>query len=115
MTLTRLISLLLVFLVYSSANIFMKLSAESGSLGISLLFFVGAVCVLGAYTYLWQLTLKHVPLTTAFMFKSITVIYGMVFATTLFQEKITMNNIVGVLFIVMGIVVLGWKSGNSTC
>lgn len=109
LTLTRLAGLLLVFLVYSSANIFMKLSS-SGE-GLSSLFYLGcAFGVLGVYACLWQQILKFIPLTTAFMFKSITVLYGMFFAWFLFKEDITLNNMLGAILIVTGIIVLGWRS-----
>lgn len=101
--------LLLVFLIYSCANIFMKLSSVED--GIAMLVYLGcAIGILGIYACLWQQVLKHIPLTTAFMFKSVTVIYGMLFAHVLFKEEITVNNLVGASLIVTGIIVLGWKS-----
>lgn len=106
---TWLVGLLLVFLVYSSANIFMKSSSLEE--GVNMLFYLGcAIGILGIYACLWQQVLKHIPLTTAFMFKSVTVIYGMLFAHILFNEEITVNNMAGATLIVAGIIVLGWKT-----
>ena len=109
LNLLRLARLLLVFLVYSSANIFMKLSSSREGLP-ALFYFSCAFVVLGIYACLWQQILKHIPLTTAFMFKSITVLYGIFFAWFLFKEDITLNNMLGALLIVTGIIVLVWKS-----
>ena len=102
--------LLFVFLIYSSANIFMKLSSLGESLIITLFFLFCAFGVLGVYAILWQQVLKRIPLTTAFMFKSVTVIYGMAFASFLFKEQISANNIAGACMIIVGIIILGWKS-----
>lgn len=102
--------LLLVFLVYSSANIFMKLSSSGDNFVVTLFFLVCAFGILGIYAILWQQILKHISLTTAFMFKSITVLYGMLFAAMLFKEHITTNNMVGALMIITGIIILGWRS-----
>ena len=110
LTFKWLAGLLLVFLVYSSANIFMKLSSSGDNLIATLFFLVCAFGVLGIYAILWQQILKHVSLTTAFMFKSITVIYGMLFAAMLFKEHITMNNMIGAVLIITGIIILGWRS-----
>ncbi len=110
LTFKWLAGLLLVFLVYSSANIFMKLSSSGDSFIVTLFFLVCAFGILGIYAILWQKILKHIPLTTAFMFKSITVLYGMLFAAMLFKEHITMNNMVGALMIITGIIILGWRS-----
>lgn len=101
--------LLLVFLIYSSANIFMKFSSAAN--GMAMLAYLGcAIGILGIYACLWQQVLKHIPLTTAFMFKSVTVIYGMLFAHVLFKEDLTINNMAGASLIVTGIIFLGWKS-----
>ena len=105
----HIISLLLVFLIYSSANIFMKLSSGEDSIIMSGVYFAFTIGVLGIYACLWQQILKHIPLTTAFMFKSITVLYGMFFAHMLFHEAITANNVIGALLIVLGIIILGWE------
>lgn len=110
LSIQRIIMLLLVFLIYSSANIFMKLAASSGRDILSIaLYFSCAIGVLGIYACLWQKVLKHIPLATAFMFKSITVLYGMMFAFLFFGEVITINNIIGASLIIAGIIVLGWK------
>ncbi len=101
--------LLLVFLIYSSANIFMKLSSSEDGM-LMLIYLSCAIGILGIYACLWQQVLKHISLTTAFMFKSVTVIYGILFAHVLFLEEITVNNIIGAAMIVAGIVVLGWRS-----
>lgn len=101
--------LLLVFLVYSCANIFIKFASATGGM-IMLLHLGCAFGILGIYAYLWQQVLKRIPLTTAFMFKSSTVIYGMFLANILFMEEITTNNMIGASLIITGIIVLGWKS-----
>ena len=103
------VGLLVVFLVYSSANIFMKLSSSEDGMGM-LFYLVCAIGILGIYACLWQQTLKYIPLTTAFTFKSVTVIYGILFAHILFKEEITVNNVAGAALIVAGIIVLGWKT-----
>lgn len=87
----------------------MKLSSSEDGM-LMLVYLACAIVILGVYACLWQQVLKHIPLTTAFMFKSVTVIYGVLFAHILFMEEITNNNIVGAAMIVAGIVVLGWKS-----
>lgn len=110
LTFKWLTGLLLVFLVYSSANIFMKLSSSGDNLIATLFFLICAFGVLGIYAILWQQILKHISLTTAFMFKSITVLYGMLFAAMLFKEHITMNNMIGAVLIITGIIILGWRS-----
>ena len=109
-TLSRIIVLLLIFLIYSSASVMMKFSSSSESVVVALLYLLGACGILGVYAILWQQILKFLPLSLAFMFKSVTVIYGMFFAFSIFGESISISNILGALLIIIGIVILGWKS-----
>lgn len=109
-TLSKILILLLVFLIYSSASIMMKFSSSSESVIVSLLYLLAAFGILGVYAILWQQILKNTPLSMAFMFKSVTIVYGMFFAAFIFDEKISTYNIMGALMIMIGIVVLGWES-----
>ncbi len=65
---------------------------------ISLLFNVYygiAICVLGLYAVLWQLVLKRMLLSLAYMCKSMTLIITLLIAHMLFGESISTYNIVG--------------------
>ena len=88
----------------------MKLSSLGETFIEKSLYFCCTFLILAVYACLWQKVLKNVLLTTAFMFKSITVLYGMFFASVFFEEDITLNNILGVVLIVLGIIIMGWKS-----
>ncbi len=71
-----------------------------------LLWFGGAVGIIGAYAILWQQVLKYIELSTAYMFKGTTLIFTMLIASLLFGEAITIPNIVGSLIIITGITLL---------
>ena len=64
----------------------------------------GAIAVMGAYAIGWQQILKHVELSTAYMFKGTSLIFIMLLAWMLFGEQITLNNIIGACIIIIGIV-----------
>lgn len=99
--------LLLVFAVYSSYEIFIKVASQYEFLTFRFcLFFTCALGVIFIYAILWQIVLKHSPLSTAYMMKSVTIVYGMLIASIVFGEKISWNNILGCLFIITGIVTL---------
>ncbi len=98
------------FIIFSTTGIFMKLASLEEPLSWPFIFYYG--CELGAiaiYAVLWQLILKKIPLTIAFMSKSITIVFGLLIAHFIFSESITTNNIIGSLVIISGIVVLGWE------
>ena len=102
--------MLIAFLVYSTTGIFMKMSSTKDLFSTAFILYYGlAITVIAIYAVLWQIILKSVPLTIAFMSKSITIVFGLLFAHFLFAESITTNNIIGILVIISGIIVLGWK------
>ena len=71
-----------------------------------LLWFAGAVALIGIYAILWQQVLRRIELSTAYMFKGTTLIFTMCIAALLFGEVITIPNIIGSVIIVTGIVLL---------
>ncbi len=98
------------FLVYSSESIFIKLASNEETMSVSFIMYYGlAICVLGIYAVLWQFALKRIPLSIAFMCKSITLILILLIAHMLFGETITINNILGSGIILSGIIILAWE------
>ena len=106
----NLLLLVTAFFVYSSESIFIKLASYEESTSISFLIYYGlAICVLGVYALLWQLVLKRIPLSIAFMCKSITLIIILLIARVLFGESISFSNILGSGIILSGIILLAWE------
>lgn len=97
--------LILVNLVYTSVGLFTKTAAteEQFSLFYCLYFFC-AVLVMGVYAILWQQVLKRIVLSTAYMFKGLTIVFVMLMAYSFFGEPISLHNIFGSLIIVLGII-----------
>lgn len=71
-----------------------------------ILLFCGMVGGLGVYAILWQQVLKRVDLITAYVHKSTTLVWSLLWSATLFQETIHWNNVVGILIIVVGIMLV---------
>ena len=94
-------------LLYACVGICTKMAAMSEPLSWPyLLWFIGAVGIIGAYAVLWQQVLRRVELSTAYMFKGTTLIFTMLIAALLFGESITVMNIIGSVIIVTGITLL---------
>ena len=97
-------SLVGVNLLYACVTLFTKYASqqEFGSAAYCL-GLAGAIGVMGAYAICWQQILKHVELSTAYMFKGTSLIFIMLLAYVLFGEQITPNNIIGACVIIIGI------------
>ena len=100
------ILLVLAFLIYSSSGVFTKLASRVSFLSIEYcLYFAIVILILAIYAVLWQIILKSTPLSQAFLFKSSTVIFSLLFASCLFGEHVTFQNLVGASIIIAGIIV----------
>lgn len=101
----RFFVLLFAFIVYSFASVFSKLASQNDFLSVKyILFLVCVVAILGAYAIIWQQILKHIELTTAYMFKGTSLIFVLILSALIFNETITAWNIVGASLIIGGIV-----------
>lgn len=91
--------------LYACVTLFTKYASQQEFGSVAYCFgLAGAICVMGAYAVCWQQILKRVELSTAYMFKGMSLIFIMLFAFALFGEPITMMNIIGAAVIISGIV-----------
>ena len=102
--LKRYLLLHIVLLLYSLNGIFSKMASRQISLSIEFIIYYCVVLLnLFIYAILWQQVLKKLPLSTAFINKSVTVIWGMVWGTLFFKENITLQMVIGALIIFTGV------------
>lgn len=92
-------------MIYSLNSILSKLASNKSFLSIKwILLYAGVIFLLGIYAIGWQQIIKRMPLTSAYANKAITTIWGLIWGTLFFQERITVGKILGVLLIVSGII-----------
>lgn len=63
--------------------------------------------LLAAYALIWQRILTRVDLSIAYSLKSLSVVWGMVWAVLFFQESLRLNNLVGAGLIILGVLLVG--------
>ena len=92
-------------LVYACTSVFTKMASRQEMLSWSyLLWIAGAIGVMGVYAILWQQIIVRMPISIAYMFKGTSLIFVLLFSTLFFGEAITLNNIIGAVFIIIGII-----------
>lgn len=90
--------------LYACVTLFTKYAAQHEFLSMPYCFgLCGAIGVMGTYAVCWQQILKHIELSTAYMFKGTSLIFVMLLAFAIFGEKITIFNILGAMVIITGI------------
>lgn len=97
--------LLSINLIYSLSSIFSKWTSSQEQFSFE--YFLGIctiVGILGIYAILWQQILKYIPLSDAYMFKGTTIVFVLLLSWIIWGEAITINNCIGTLFIISGII-----------
>ncbi len=59
--------------------------------------------ILFVYAIAWQQIIKKIPIVSAYVNKSVTVIWGIIFGHLVFGESITVQKVFGVLIIIFGV------------
>ena len=98
------IALLLVYIFYAGISVIMKWTGIQDPLSPAWVMGLGGlILTLGIYAIAWQQILKRVALSTAYMFKGVSLIFVMLFLFLCFDEPITPIKLLGTLIIVLGI------------
>ena len=97
--------LLHVSLLFSSlSGVCSKMAANQPFLSLPFFLWYGTVLVIRfGYAIVWQQILKRMPLTVAYANKPVGLIWGMLWGSLIFQERITWNMILGAGVIFVGI------------
>ena len=94
----------LVLIIYSCGGIMSKKAAGYDFLTLQFCIFYGLVLGISfLYALLWQKVLKRMSLVLAYANKAVTVIWGLIWGYILFNENITIWNLVGAIIIIFGI------------
>lgn len=64
------------------------------------------IVILGIYAILWQQIIKRIDLSIAYANRSVAIFWSMLWAYLLFQERISVGNILGVILIFIGTLVV---------
>lgn len=100
----NLIKLHLLFVVYAFIALISKLAAQESFLSVNFIALYGLmIFALVIYTFFWQKILKIFPLSFAFSNRSIVILWASILGVIIFDESITIGNIIGGIIIVAGV------------
>ncbi len=103
--------MLLIYFVLSCTGVLAKYNAISSEPFSLRFFMILGLQILGlmVFTFCWQSILRKYQLSFAYAFKGTITIWALVFGRIIFNENITMNNIIGSIFIIVGIGVISYE------
>ncbi|SMG46690.1 Multidrug transporter EmrE [Paenibacillus aquistagni] len=110
--------LILSIFFQSFSFVFTKFAAvevEQGSFFALLLnrYYLTALLCLVLQSIFWQLTLRKIDLSVAYPLTAINNLLILIFSYFIFNEQVSLSNIIGVSIIMIGIVVQSRKSENA--
>ncbi|MDY5730785.1 MAG: transporter [Eubacteriales bacterium] len=101
------LSLNFALLLYAGSAVLMKFAGKHPGFSLPFLaLYGGALVLLFVYALLWQKSLHHISLFTAYANKGVVLIYAVLFGALLFGESIGFKNILAVLLVLFGIVLV---------
>lgn len=100
-----------VVIIYTMASVCSKLAGGNEFLSPRFILFYGLeICVLGVYALLWQQIIKRVDLSVAYVNRSLAILWSMIWATLFFGEVITVQNIIGVVLVLIGTIIVNGEA-----
>lgn len=104
----------LMLLFYSMGGICSKMASNEKLFSIRFLIYYGILLlILFIYAIGWQQVIKHLPLTTAYANKAMTVVWGIVWGTLLFGERLTVGKIAGAALVITGVILFAGADHES--
>ena len=96
------------FFVYSMAAVVSKMASSRDFLSIDfLILWCASVLILFIYAILWQRLLGIFTLVTAFSYRGVVVVWGLIWGFFLFHETISITKVIAAVFIIIGITIMG--------
>ncbi len=96
---------IIIYTIFPLSSIFMKYASGTDNMMFKLLFFCLSIGALGIFSILWQKLLKKVDLVRAYLFKSTTIIWNVIYGILLFKEQISINMIIGIIITTIGVMI----------
>lgn len=94
----------IILFLYSLSIVMIKLAADKEIMSVQFMFFYSmSLFLLLVYAFFWQKVLTYFSLTAAYANKSITIVWGMLWGSFLFQEQISLNMYIGSVIVIVGV------------
>lgn len=104
----------LLLAAFSFNGVFSKLASQYPFLSPKFILFYGCgIMVLGVYAIGWQQVIKHLPLTTAYANRAVTVVWGIIWSVLLFHEQLNAPKVIGALIVLVGVALFAWADSRS--
>ena len=106
-SLKNILILQFVIKIYTLSGVAAKGASGYEPLSWQFIFFYGLeIAILGVYAILWQQIIKRFDLSIAYANRSMAILWSLVWAVIFFHERVTINNVLGVLIVLAGTILV---------
>ena len=110
----RFLLLQLSVFVYSFSMVAARLASRNDFLTSGYILFFGLeIVILGIYAVLWQQVIKRFDLSVAYINKSVTLLWSMLWNYLIFSQGIALRKVLGVLIVMAGVVFMNLGEGRD--
>lgn len=93
--------------IYSFSTVVAKFASRQSFLSWQFItLYVIEIGILGVYAILWQQMIKKFPISVAYANQAIGLLWTLLFAVIFFQERITIQNVIGVIIVIAGTMIV---------
>ena len=97
----------LIFVLFSFIGVIAKTASQYDLFSKGFIkYYILELLLVIIYAYFWQKIIKNINLVVAYSNKGTVIIWNLLWAILFFRENITINNIVGSVIIIFGIVLV---------
>lgn len=101
------IILQMIVAIYTMSGVAAKFASKYEFLSFKfILCYAVEILILGVYAVLWQQIIKKFDLSIAYANRSIALLWSMIWAILLFNEVVTIKNVVGVMIVIVGTIIV---------
>ncbi len=93
--------------IYSLSTVAANMASKQEFLSLKYLLFFGLeFVILGVYAIIWQQAIKKFQLSVAYVNKSMTLLWSMLWNFLIFAQGITPGRVIGVVMVMAGVVII---------
>ena len=97
----------IVIAIYTLSTVCAKFASGQEFMSFQFILYYGIVMmILGVYAIIWQQLLKKFDVSIAYANKAMGLLWSIVWAILIFNDTITIKNVIGVLIVIIGTIIV---------
>ena len=97
----------IVIAIYTLSTVFAKFASGQEFMSFKFILYYGLeILILAVYAVVWQQLIKKFDISVAYANKAMGLLWSIVWAILIFNETITIKNVIGVVIVIIGTIIV---------